>query len=582
MHQAQYNTKEDLMATKIKLRRDTATNWTTANPVLAIGEPGIETNTLRIKLGDGVSNWAALPYATNGLAGGISLQSLSAINSGTPAGSGSLAYNSNTGAFTYTPPNLSTYLTSITGVQVTTALGYTPLQASSLSVVNNASSPFFSTLSYTNGVFTFTPFVLPVASTTVSGGVRVDGTSITINNGIITAVGGGGGGGGSGTVNPGLGNALAYYPASGTVVDDVGGAFWNSVSSTLSVVGTVSATNLNGALAYQQIADGLGFNPISTNSLILASGGTSNFFSSLSYNQASGLFSYTAFSLAVAGSTQLGGIKVNTPSFAMNGNNELILNPATASILGGVKVGTGLSVDGNGALNVTISGYVLPIATAGVLGGIRVGSGLTINATTGVLDNAVSQYVLPTATTSTLGGVRVDGTTITISGGIISAVPGIAAAGSLTGTTIASGVTASSLQSFGSVTALNMNGSISAMEIARTLQLLTNATGTVPHDWAAGDRFYHSSINTDFVVNVTNLPTTVGRVYEITLLLEQGSTTGVPTALQIGGAVQTTLYEGGVVFVGTPNITQEIVYRIHRVATGAGGWRTTASIKNHS
>ena len=572
------------MATKIKLRRDSATNWTTANPVLAIGEPGLETNTLKLKFGDGTTAWNALAYATNGISGGISLASLSAVNSGTPSGSGSLAYNSNTGAFTYTPPNLSPYLTSITGSQVTTALGYTPLQASSLSVTNNASSPFFSTLSYANGVFTFTPFVLPVASTTVSGGVKVDGTSITINNGIITAVGGGGGGGGSGTVNPGLGNALAYYPSSAAVVDDIVGVYWNSVSSTLSVTGTLNASNLVGALAYQQIADGLGFNPISTATLTI-SASTSNSYSSLAYNQSNGLFSYTAFSLAVAGSTQLGGVKIDSttyPALSLNGSNVLILNAATASNLGGVKVGSGLTIDGSGVLSSTVSAYTLPTASATILGGVKVGTGLQINAGTGVLDCTITQYTLPTATTSVLGGVKVDNSTITISGGVISAVPGIAAAGSLTGTTLASGVTSSSLQSFGSVSALNMNGTIAAMEISRTLQLLTNATGTVAHDWSSGDRFYHSSINTDFTVNVTNLPTTVGKVYELTLLLEQGASTGVPTAVQIAGAVQTVLWDAGVSITGSVNITQEVVYRIHRVANGAGGWRTTASFKNYS
>jgi hypothetical protein len=571
------------MATKIKLRRDSATNWTTANPVMAIGEPGLETNTLKLKFGDGVSAWNTLPYATNGIAGGISLASLSAVNSGTPAGSGSLAYNSSTGAFTYTPPNLSTYLTSISGAQVTTALGYTPLGAGSLTVVNNASSPFFSTLSYNNGVFTFTPFVLPVASTSVSGGVKVDGTSITINNGIITAVGGGGGGGGGGTVNPGLGTALAYYPSSAAVVDDIVGVYWNSVSSTLSVTGTVTASNLVGALAYQQIADGLGFNPISTASITL-SGASSNSYSSLSYNQSNGAFVYTAFSLAVAGSAQLGGVKIDTavaPGLALNGNNVLVLNAATSGALGGIRVGTGLSIDGNGILSSSVSAYTLPNASGSVLGGVKVGTGLSIDGG-GILSSTITQFTLPTASTSVLGGVKIDGSTITISAGVISAVPGIAAAGSLTGTTLASGVVNSSLQTLGSVQALNMSGSIISKQISRTLQLLTNATGTVAHDWTAGDRFYHSSINTDFTINVTNLPTTVGKVYELTLLLDQGATTGVPTAVQIAGSVQTVNWNGGTAVTGFSNQLQEVVYRIHRVASGAGGWRTVAYFRNYA
>lgn len=51
------------MIVKFRLRRDTAANWTAANPVLALGEPGVETDTRFIKYGDGVTAWNALPYA---------------------------------------------------------------------------------------------------------------------------------------------------------------------------------------------------------------------------------------------------------------------------------------------------------------------------------------------------------------------------------------------------------------------------------------------------------------------------------------------------------------------------------------
>lgn len=50
------------MATRIQLRRDTAANWTAANPVLAQGEEGHETDTGKRKVGDGVTAWAGLPY----------------------------------------------------------------------------------------------------------------------------------------------------------------------------------------------------------------------------------------------------------------------------------------------------------------------------------------------------------------------------------------------------------------------------------------------------------------------------------------------------------------------------------------
>ena len=82
--------------------------------------------------------------------------------------------------------------------------------------------------------------------------------------------------------------------------------------------------------------------------------------------------------------------------------------------------------------------YTLPTASATVLGGIKVGSNLTIDANTGVLSAVQGSYTLPTASTTVLGGVKVDGTSITIDGnGVITANAGSTSPSitDLTGTT---------------------------------------------------------------------------------------------------------------------------------------------------
>ena len=48
--------------TRIQLKHGLAANWTEKNPVLLAGEMGIETDTLKMKVGDGTSNWSALGY----------------------------------------------------------------------------------------------------------------------------------------------------------------------------------------------------------------------------------------------------------------------------------------------------------------------------------------------------------------------------------------------------------------------------------------------------------------------------------------------------------------------------------------
>ena len=51
------------MPTKIQLRRDAASDWTSNNPTLAAGEFGWESDTNRFKIGTGSANWTSLEYA---------------------------------------------------------------------------------------------------------------------------------------------------------------------------------------------------------------------------------------------------------------------------------------------------------------------------------------------------------------------------------------------------------------------------------------------------------------------------------------------------------------------------------------
>ena len=48
--------------TRFKLRNGTAAAWTAANPVLLAGEVGLESDTRKLKLGDGTTAWSSLLY----------------------------------------------------------------------------------------------------------------------------------------------------------------------------------------------------------------------------------------------------------------------------------------------------------------------------------------------------------------------------------------------------------------------------------------------------------------------------------------------------------------------------------------
>lgn len=58
---------------------------------------------------------------------------------------------------------------------------------------------------------------------------------------------------------------------------------------------------------------------------------------------------------------------------------NLNIRPATSTTLGGIKVGSRLSVTEDGTLNADDQGYTLPVATTTVLGGVKVGDNLSID-----------------------------------------------------------------------------------------------------------------------------------------------------------------------------------------------------------
>ena len=65
------------------------------------------------------------------------------------------------------------------------------------------------------------------------------------------------------------------------------------------------------------------------------------------------------------------------------------------------------------------------------------------------------------------------------------------------------------------------------------------------YDFSTGSIWYHSSATTNFTANFTNLPTDNNRAITVSILINQGATAYIPTALQIGGVSKTIKWAGG-------------------------------------
>ena len=82
------------MASKIQIRRDTASNWTSVNPTLSNGELGLETDTKKLKAGDGSTAWTSLAYYTLATAGYAAYADATANFTGTLQKSGAAVLTS--------------------------------------------------------------------------------------------------------------------------------------------------------------------------------------------------------------------------------------------------------------------------------------------------------------------------------------------------------------------------------------------------------------------------------------------------------------------------------------------------------
>ena len=182
--------------TTIKFRRDTSANWTSVNPIPAQGEPCYETDTGKLKIGNGSDNYVTLPYVSDGggssgdlpiatatTLGGIKVgNNLSITEDGTLSANGGSA-----GTTDYTQLENKPQINSVelTGNKTLDDLGiqakgdYQPAgdYATTADIPTKTSQ-----LTNDSGFITS----IPVASSTVSGTVKI-GSGLSINNGVLSA-----------------------------------------------------------------------------------------------------------------------------------------------------------------------------------------------------------------------------------------------------------------------------------------------------------------------------------------------------------------------------------------------------------
>ena len=182
--------------------------------------------------------------------------------------------------------------------------------------------------------------------------------------------------------------------------------------------------------------------------------------------------------------------------------------------------------------------------------GMSGGGSFTLNqsgSTTITLNSTITQYTLPTASASTLGGVKV-GTGLAIDGsGVLSA------SGSPSYTTVTTGdlvVTSQIIESFTSYSTSISSGGTATLDCSTGN--IWNITSTVSGNWTAA---------------LTNVTLSSGQATNVTLIITQGATAYIPTALTVNSTSVTINWQGGTAPTGNASKKDVIAFSI--LQTGA-------------
>lgn len=317
------------MAVQIQWRRDTAANWTAVNPTLAQGEAGLETDTGKVKMGDGATAWNALAYVSAWGGGGV------ALSAGTQSVSTGTVVFSNSNGISF----------GMSGSSRVTASYTVPSVAGLLSAINVSAGTTSNNLS----------------ALTFSDGGNV---SFGLNGSVITASAPAGGGGGMAI------SAGTESVSTGTLV------FSNSNGITFGMSGSSRITASHDGLTSQS-------------NQAFSAGAASSAFQTLSFQDSNGIsFSNNAGAIRLTHDLQHTSATSAITSNALHSSASRVINivAATDSTGGGAaSLSSNVSFSAANGLtfytsagNAVVGSYTVP-STAGLLSAVNLSAGTTSN-----------------------------------------------------------------------------------------------------------------------------------------------------------------------------------------------------------
>lgn len=272
--------------------------------------------------------------------------------------------------------------------------------------------------------------------------------------------------------------------------------------------GAVSGNGLSGSASSEGATFTVSSNATATNTA-----------ETIVFRDASGNFSAGTITAALSGNASTATTLATSRNFSLSG----VVNATAVSFNGGADVSLTTTFNSTNVSQFTNDSAYITLTSLS-------GSGdITYNNTTGAISfNNSSGYL--TAESDTLASVTGRGST--------TATP----------TTFSGGLTSTGLTTL--------------QQIAEVFTTLTGSTGIVEHDLSTGSVFLHTGISNDFTANITNITLTLNRGTNISLILAQGATPYMVTAVQIGGVPHNINWLGNSLPSGTANNYDIVTFSI--------------------
>jgi hypothetical protein len=124
----------------------------------------------------------------------------------------------------------------------------------------------------------------------------------------------------------------------------------------------------------------------------------------------------------------------------------------------------------------------------------------------------------------------------------------------------------------------SLEGTTTHAQLVEAIRTKTGAGLNVDHDLRTASTWYHSSISQNFTARFINVPSENERVIPVKLILNQGATPYLPTAVQVNGNSQTINWLGSTPPTGTANKKDLVTFTLIR--TG-GAWVVLGKLETY-